>query len=227
MRISLFIIVACLLPAAPTFARNAGDEDRRESLYDLPPAVAIQSRQYEMKHSVLGTVGYIPTDSFNRGFTFTGAYRYGLTNYLSWEVLSFTHVFNRETQVKKDLFNLGVQVENVGLGGVLDYPRQIYMTGIHYSPMYSKSLFFNSKLVYSETSLFFGIGSLNFNQVGFKPMIAPGASARFYLSPDWAVSLYFRNYYYQDDNVGINGILDFGIGFEYRIGGSIQGLDDE
>lgn len=219
MRNILFIVTLVLAPLA---SADEFDEERRESLYDLPPAVAIQPRQYEMKHSVLGTVGYIPTDSFNRGFTLTGAYRYSIENYLVWEVLSFTHVFNQETQVKKDLLNLGVKVENVGLGGKLDYPRQIYMTGLHYSPMYSKNLLFNSRLIYSEWSLFLGGGSLNFNEVGFKPMIAPGLSGRFYASADWAVSIYFRDYFYIDDHVGINGIIDFGIGLEYRLGGGSE-----
>ena len=220
------IIAALSSVAAPS---DFEGEDRKRLLYDLPPAVAIQPRKYEMKHSLMATSGYIPTDSFNRGYTFAAAYRYGIAKYLTWDVLSFTHVVNQETQLKNDIQKLNIVVTNVGLGGVLDYPRQIYMTGLHYAPMYSKSLLFNRVLTYSETSLFLGVGSINFNKVGYKPMVVPGLSARFYVSTSSAVTAHFRDYFYQDDNTGITGIMDFGIGFEFKFGGGApaQGSEDD
>ncbi len=189
------------------------------TVYDLPEPVAIQGRKYQMSQSLLVTAGYLPSDSFNKGFTITAGYKLAFTPYLTWEILSFGYIINRETQLKKDLLALNVGVQNIGLGGVLDYPRQIYMTGLHYSPMYSKSLLFNSKLVYSETSVFLGTGTLNFNQVGHKPMLAPGVTWRMYMGPRSAVTAYFRDYFYMDDNTGITGIIDFGLGFEFKFGG--------
>jgi outer membrane beta-barrel protein len=188
-----------------------------ESVYDLPSSeVAIQARRYQMNHSVLVSAGYMPTDSFNRGYPLTGAYRYALASYLTLEG-SFSWVLNQKTSLEDEFNALNVQVQNIGLGGVLDYPRQIYMLGVHYSPMYSKSLLFNSQLVYSETSLFLGTGSLNFNQVGYKVMLAPGISTRLYMGPKTALVGYFRDYFYSDDQRGITGIIDFGVGFEYKL----------
>lgn len=204
------LIVLVFLPVA-AFAQ-------KKSVYDLPSSqVAIQPRKYEMNHSALVSAGYIPTDSFNRGFTFTGAYRYALVSYFTLEG-SYIWVANQKTSLEGELRNTGVTVENVGLGGVLDYPRQIYMVGVHYAPMYSKNLLFNSKLVYSETSLFLGLGSINFNQVGYKAMAAPGLATRIYLGPKSAVIGYFRDFFYMDDKRGVVGIIDFGLGFEYGFG---------
>ncbi len=195
--------------------------------YDLPEPVAIQGRKYQMSQSVFASAGYLPVDSFNKGWGFSGGYRYAFTPYLTWEVISYTQVANSETQLKKDLDSLNLDVKNVGLGGVLDWPKQIYMSGLHYAPFYSKSLMFNSTLVYSESSVFLGAGTINFNTVGIKPMIAPGLSNRTYISRNAAVNLYFRTYFYNDDNTGITNIFDFGIGFEYGFqlfgGGSSRG----
>lgn len=193
--------------------------------YDLPEQVAIQSRKYQMNHSIFGNVGYMPIDSFNRAFSFAGGYRYAIRPWLTWEVLNYTQVANSETQLKKDLEALNLDVKNVGLGGVFDWPKQIYMTGLHYAPYYSKSLMFNSTLVYSESTIFLGVGSLNFNLTGQKPMIAPGISTRMYIGTNWAFNAYFRDYFYKDENTGITGIFDFGIGLEYGFGGGSSRAD--
>jgi outer membrane beta-barrel protein len=200
-------------------ARTAGD------VYDVPEAVAIQGRKYQMDQTIRIGTGYMPIDSFNRGYPLSGAYRYQLTPYLTWEVLEYTQVINTETKTKRSLQNLGINVENVGLGGKLDFPKQIYMTGINYSPMYSKNLLFNSRLFYSETNLYLGLGAVIFNSVGSKPAIAPGLEWRLYLSPRVAMNLFVKDFFYLDNSIGINGILSFGLGFEFRfhlIGDSVD-----
>lgn len=229
----LFIIVVALLGFSPrVFSASEIDGDladegggnRSAKIYDLPATVAIQPRKYEMPKSLAISAGYMPVDSFNHAFSFSGAYRYAVTGYLTWEVISFTYVMNQETDLKHQLQdlgnqNVGINIRNVGLGGVLDYPRQVYMTGIHYAPAYSKSLLFNSKVTYSETSFFLGVGALNFNQIGYKSMIAPGLTSRFYMTPGTALIGYFRDFFYKDDVLGLTGILDFGLGLEFKFGG--------
>jgi outer membrane beta-barrel protein len=225
---SLFISFVIISVVGSPNAYSAAPS--KQDVYDIPEAVAIQGRKYEMDQSFNLTVGYIPTDTFNRGFPISLAYRYSLTPYLSWEVLDFSYVLNHATQTKSDLLALGVQTTNVGLNGKLDFPSQLYITGLNYSPMYSKNLLFNSKLVYSETMLFLGLGAINFNSFGMAPTIAPGIGWRVYVTPKAAVNLYVRDYVYIDSNIGVNAILDFGIGFEYKFhltGESSHGTKDE
>jgi outer membrane beta-barrel protein len=215
MKCFAFILSSILIVASTHTAQAAARDP-----YDLPEQVAIQGRKYQMNHSIFGSAGYMPIDSFNRAFSFSGGYRYAIRPWLTWEVLSYTQVANSQTQLKKDLEALNLDVKNVGLGGVFDWPKQIYMTGIHYAPYYSKSLMFNSTLVYSETSVFLGAGSLNFNLTGQKPMIAPGLATRMYIGKSFAFNAYFRDYFYKDDNTGITGIFDFGVGLELGFGGT-------
>lgn len=189
------------------------------SIYDLPSSqVAIQPRKYEMSSSFLLSAGYMPADSFNRGVTLGASVRQALSAYFTLEG-TFVYVYNQTTSLQNDLNTAGVTVQNASLGGVLDYPKQIYLIGLHYAPFYSKSLLFNSKLIYSEDSFFLGVGSLNFNQVGSRAMIAPGLASRFYIGASTAIVGYFRDYFYSDDHRGVIGIVDFGIAFEYKLGG--------
>jgi hypothetical protein len=219
----LILFISTLAPAL------LAAENFTKEVYDLPQPVAIQPRKYSMNNSLLLTVGHIPTDSFNKGYSFTAGYRKALANYITWDVFSFSHIMNKETALKGDIQNLGITIKNVGLGGRLDYPRQIYMTGLHYAPMYSKSLVFNETLTYSETSLFLGTGTLNFNEIGHKPMIAPGLATRIYMGPNTALNGYFRYYFFMDDERGLTSIGDFGIGLEFKFGGDFVGgsYDDD
>lgn len=222
---NLFFFIACFSAALFSFRTvayaeaQAENADRPVGMYRLAKPVAIQSRKFEMPASLVFSAGYIPTDSFNKGIPLAVAYRRSLASYLTWEMLSFAHNMNQEASLKQDIRSKGIEIKNVGLGGRLDYPRQIYMTGLHYSPVYSKGLALNSHLTYSETSLFFGAGSLNFNETGYKPMIAPGLASRFYFSPNTALNTYIREYFFLDDERGLTGIIDFGIAFELRFGG--------
>jgi hypothetical protein len=185
-------------------------------VFDLPPTVAIQDRTYIMGQGFHLSAGYLPVDSFNRGFTVSAAFRYPVTPHLLWEVLQYQHVFNQETQLKGDLraLPLPVGVRNVGFGGVLDYPRQTFLSGVYFTPLYSKGLFLNSILSYSETSLYLGAGTLNFNSTGHKFTVAPGFLLRYFLSPRSTFTVFFRTPIFHDDNLGYQTIFDFGVGWE-------------
>ena len=188
----------------------------KPDLYDMPEPVAIQGRRYQIDQSFRVALGYSPIDSFNRGYPLSVAYRYQLSPYLTWEVIDYSQILHSETKTKRDLQNLGINVTNVGLGGVLDYPVRSVLTGFNYSPIYSKNLLFNKTLLYSETNLYLGVGALIFNAVGLKPCLVPGLDWRLYITPKTAMSLYIRDQFYSDSSIGFNGILSFGIGFEFK-----------
>lgn len=213
----LFSALLGLLATVVVFSAFA-DDDRKRDVYDLPAPVAIQGRTNKIDESVSLNIGYLPSDSFNRGFPISGQYTYYFKPYFAWEVVSYSHNINRETQLKSDLAALKVNVQNVGFGGVIDYPKSIILTGIVYTPLYSKSLLFNKTLLHSETSFYMGAGALMFNQVGSVPTFVPGIQGRYFISPRTAARLYLREYFFNDSNLGLTGITEIGVGFEMQFG---------
>lgn len=205
-----------LLPGLPSIV-SAQDDVAKRDIYDLPTPVAIQGRTNSIDQSIAFNVGYIPSDSFNRGFPVSLNYSFYFKPYIAWEVLSFTYNYNRETQLKQDFRDLGVAVQNIGFGGVLDFPKNILMSGLIYTPLYGKSLLFNRSLVHSETSFYFGVGTIIFNAVGHVPAIAPGLQGRYFLGPKSALRYYLRQYFFKDSQLGITGMTEIGIGFEIQL----------
>lgn len=215
-RALLLILVA--LPFI-IFVTQASAEDGvvKRDVYDLPTPVAIQGRTNNIDQSFALNVGYIPTDSFNRGYPVSLNYAFYFKPYFAWEVVNYSYNFNTETQLKRDFNDLGLSAQNnVGLGGVLDFPKSIVMTGLVYTPLYGKSLLFNKSLVHSETSFYFGVGALLLNKSGSVPAVAPGIQGRYFLSPKTALRLYLRQYFFKDSKLGITGMTDLGVGYEVQ-----------
>jgi outer membrane beta-barrel protein len=211
--IAVFLVISIGLFGQFAFANDDEDVPKRD-VYDLPTPVAIQGRTNNIDQSVSLNFGYIPTDSFNRGFPLSFNYAYYFRPFLAWEVISFGYNFNRETQLKEDFRNLGVAVQNLGFGGQIDFPQNIIMSGIVYTPLYGKSLLFNKSLVHSETSFYLGAGSLVFSKVGHVPTLAPGIQGRYFITPQTAFRYYLRQYFFNDSQLGLTGITDIGFGIE-------------
>lgn len=214
-RLVTFFTVGLLVSFGDLSSTQAAEQ--RRDIYDLPTPVAIEGRSNKIDESLSLSLGYIPTDSFNRGFPLALNYSYYFKPYIAWEVLSFGYNFNYETQLKKDFRNLNVGVQNLGLGGQIDYPKNIIMTGIVYTPLYGKSLLFNKSLLHSEMSFYLGAGSMVFATVGHIPTIAPGIQGRLFISPRSAFRYYLRQLFFVDKQLGLTAITDIGIGYEFQI----------
>lgn len=212
----VFLVVVWTAVLSPSVSRAEDDGVVKRDVYDLPTPVAIQGRTNNIDRSLSLNVGYIPSDSFNRGFPISLGYSYYFKPYLAWEVFNFTYNINRETQLKQDFRNLGVAVQNIGFGGILDYPKNIIVSGIVYTPLYGKSLLFNKSLVHSETSFYLGAGSIVFNQVGHIPTLVPGLQGRYFISPKSALRYYLRQYFFKDEQLGLTGITEIGLGYEFQ-----------
>ena len=189
----------------------------KPDIYDLPPIVAVQNREFLMNESVALNLNYLPSDAFNKGYGLSASYAYYFSDYFAWEVLNAQYILNQVTNIKTQLLNLGVAVHNVGNGGVLDYPRTILTTGLLYTPFYSKNLLFNRRLIPGDISLYLGTGAAFFNSTGIRPLITPGFQLRFFNSPTTAAKIFFRYHFYLDPQQGLTGMIDMGIGFEIKI----------
>lgn len=225
----LFTAMLCLLVFSGTSVYAAVDETGvvKRDVYDLPTPVAIQGRTNNIDQSISLNVGYIPSDSFNRGFPVTLNYAFYFKPYLAWEVVSYSYNINRETKLKQDFKDLGIGNSQIGFGGQLDYPQGILLTGLIYTPLYGKSLLFNKTLVHSETSFYLGVGTIQFNQSGSVPMVAPGIQGRYFLSPKTALRFYLRQYLFKDSVLGVTGITDLGLGYEIQFSLFSKNSSDE
>lgn len=210
-----------------TSAQESGGDAPKRDVYDLPTPVAIQGRTNKIDQSFSISAGYIQSDSFNRSFPVAGTYSFYFTPYFAWEILSYSYNFNRETQLKEDIKNLAGGVQNTGLGGVLDFPRHVVMSGVIYTPLYSKSLLFSKTLAHSDTGFYLGAGSMVFSELGHRPAIAMGIQTRYFLSSKSAVRLYLRQYLFNDTKLGLTGMTDIGLGYEAQLGLLSRHVEDD
>ncbi len=188
-------------------------------IYDLPELVAVQNRIYFLTHGLTAQVGVLPTDAFNKAVTVGGSYTTYFRDYLGWEIINFNYAFNRETELKQDLFrNFRAEVVNVGFGGVLDYVDYYVTTGIHYTPLYNKSLLFNRKVVRSETSFVIGGGGAKFHATGWRPVLSFGALFRFFTSVNQSLVFDIREHGYFEKDRGVQGLFAIGVGYTWQLG---------
>lgn len=187
--------------------------------YDQPRLVAIQDRAYYLNHDLTFQIGYLPSDAFNKGYTVGGSYTYYLNDYIGWEVVNGNYSFNSETSLKSDLRNnFGVAPENVGFGGILDYIEWYATSNLVYTPLYTKSLLFNRRVVRGETSFVLGAGGAQFKNTGMRLMVSGGVYLRFFSSSRSSWKFDFRNNVYFERELGAVNAMSLMIGYSMQLG---------
>lgn len=188
-------------------------------VYDLPEVVALQNRANFLNDGITLTMGYLPSDAFNKGITFGGTYTYFFSDYLAWEVFNAHYNLNIETALKDDLVtNFPIEIENVGFEGRLDFPQYYLTSNIVYTPVYNKNLFFNDLVVNGEISFVLGGGMIRFKDTGFKPLVDGGMYLRYFLSPATSLKFDFRVNLYHDSTLGLQNFLSLIVGYSFQLG---------
>lgn len=182
--------------------------------YDIPKAVALENRKYTIVHDLTFAAGYLPIDSFNKSFTLNTSYLYNFKTYAGWEVINASLCSNQDTGLKSNLLN------NFGAlpTGFLDYYTSIVTTNFVYSPIYAKNLFFNEKVVNSETSFVGGGGMVGFNSGATAPLFGVGMINRYFLSDSTSLKLDARVYYHTASGKSSNMILMLSVGYSFNFG---------
>ena len=210
--IRLFVIALLLFAPYTTFAENTEQQD----IYTVPKLVAVQNRKYNVNQNVSALLGYLPADAFTKGLTVGAAYTYYFSDFTAWEVLNANYVFNLDTKLKNDLANnFSAQAEN---DRMLDFPQYYGTTSLIYTPLYNKNLLFNKAIVYGENSFVVGAGAAKFKLAGFLPMIGGGIILKYFMGKSTSLKLDIREWVYNDDIRGVNGILDIKLGFDMLLG---------
>ena len=205
--------------------------DRKKSVpkkyYSLPAVVAVQNRPYYLNGDLSVSLGALPTDAFNKGYSAGLSYTHYFNDYVGWEIVNVNAVLNNETTLKKDIEALNVDITNNSLGGQLDYITYYALTSIVYTPLYNKSLLFNRDVVYGETSFVLGLGAANFDSAGPRFMASAGLYLRFFTSPSTSWKFDWRNNIHFDSTDGATNAMSIGIAYSIQLGSNPNEQSDE
>jgi outer membrane beta-barrel protein len=203
------------------FVPSVAFGDTPQVFYDIPKLTAVQNRPYYLNEDVSFELGFLPSDAFNKGYSFGASYTHYFSEYLGWEVVNANYVFNAPTGLKNDLLNnFSAQVQNVGFNGILDYITYYATTNLVYTPLYTKSLLFNRTLVRGETSFVAGVGGANFAASGIKALVSLGFYLRFFTSASQSIKLDFRDNVYFEQGLGAVNAFSLGFAYSIQLGGA-------
>ena len=212
IRMGLFTSAILLLVA---FSGHTAPSGRH---YNLPKVVAVQNRPYFVNKDLTFQLGFLPSDPFNKGLTTGLTYTHYFKDYLAWEIVNINYNSNVETRLKGDVEKLNVDIKNESLNGQLDYMVYYIASNLVYTPIYSKNLLFNSKIIHGEISFTAGGGITKLKNNGTKPLVMVGGYLRFFSQPSRSWKFDFRNNIYFDERTGAINAWSFGIGYSMQLG---------
>ena len=203
-----YLVAIAVLVLMNSFSIDSYAKKMSSKVYDLPDLVAIQDRDYFLDNDVTINLGWLPSDAFNKYLVAGLSFTYHFSDYLAWEVINAQYALVFETDLKNSLEeNFPLEVENVGFEGVLDKITFIATTAILYTPMYSKSLLFNSSLFKSETSFLAQVGIANFEINQSRPLFGAGFIFRVITAKDQSIKFDFRQSFYLEEDRGLTRCL--------------------
>jgi len=131
--------LALALLFVPLSALAEEDDDR----------AAIQRKKYLMAHELRLSLGALPVDPFEKGWSASLAYTVHF-EYISWEIIQVTGALLTSTDLKNDLIDtFAIPPDNFA------GPRLAVTTGLEVAPFYGKQALFNGTIIHQ--SLLVGI----------------------------------------------------------------------
>lgn len=185
-----------------------------DEVFDAPKVVAIENRLYNPKNDLTLDIASLPIDAFFKGIAPGLTFTHAFTPYLGWEILRVHSSNNQDTNLRKDL----VENFNVRPQGVLDSVQLTASTNIVYTPIYSKNLLFNEKLVHGALSLVAGAGTVKFTSGDTASKFGGGMYYRFFSSPILSYKLDGRIYAHQGKKKSSDMIMYISFGVSYEFG---------
>ncbi len=187
-------------------------------IYDVPPTELVMNKKFHISNELNLQLGYVPTGSFSKYGLIGISYAKFFTPNHGWEVLNLLYSHELQTSLKKTL--LAPPPDGYGdLVSSSDLAQQkaLITTGYLLSPFYTKSLLFNSKLIYSQTTFPFsaGVGLFNIETV---PVVSFGMEQTFFMTKNSAVKFDFRYINYFSKNETLKNNLNIVIGYAMNFG---------
>jgi outer membrane beta-barrel protein len=178
-------------------------------IYDVPKVTTVQNRIHDYSSELTVQGGYLPMDPFTKYISYGGSYTYFFSDFTAWEVVNANMNSPLVSGLRTDLQE-SFRAEPARFE-VLQYH---ITSNLSFTPLYTKNLLFNSKIVYSEISFVAGAGVASFTS-GTKGCIDVGIIMRYFLSRSLALKLDFRNYIYLSSTRNNLGLV---LGMAYIFG---------
>jgi outer membrane beta-barrel protein len=182
--------------------------------YELPKIVAVENKKFNPQYDVTAHLGILPIDAFYKALTVGVSYTHSFRSYLSWEVLNAEYAFPQDTNLKNDLLTHF----SVRPAGILDNIDYYGVTSLIYTPIYSKHLLFNDRVVHGEFSFLASTGLAKFSSGDSAVMYGGGIILRFFKSQALSFKLDGRLYGHNGKNKSSDLILSIQFGFSFEFG---------
>ncbi len=181
-------------------------------VYDLPATEIVMNKKYRLMDEMTGEIGYLPVGAFNKYAVAGLSYTHLFNDSQGWEVINAMYAMEMQASLKKDLINgFGAKESDFAVLRVLATTNYVF------SPFYTKSLLFNSRIVHSQLSFVAGGGVANFT-ILTAPALDLGLIQRFFLSRKTSLKLDFRYYAFFSEQKTVRNHITLVAGFAFNFG---------
>lgn len=157
---------------------------------------AIQRRKYDLNHELSLSLGSLPLDPYQKGWSVSLGYTLHLNDYWSWEIVQVTGALLTSTDLRDELINFfAIPEEDFAA------PRFMLTSGLELSPFYGKQSWLNDPIGHQQ--LLIGVyGGVAFGDRGdiagtledFRPIIGLGLGYRLFVSQSLSLRLDVRDF---------------------------------
>lgn len=182
-------------------------------IYDSPKIVAVEPRLYNPRQDLSAQVGVLPLDAFYKGYTLGVSYTQSYSSAWSWEIANINLSSKSDTALRQDLLTNFQAAPK----GYLDYINMFATTSAIYTPIYSKNLLFNDKILYGCFSFLASAGLVSFASGDTAPLLGGGVIFRTYHSPKYSSKFDGRIYAHMGSGKSSDLIMaiSYGLSFEF------------
>lgn len=194
-------------------------------VFSVPKAYAVQNRKYTLGNQVTAYLGYMPMDSFTKGYQLGGVYTTYFTDFTGWEVVNGTWIMDKDTGLKSDILDISGGM--AAADKIPDFPEWILTSNFVFTPIYSKNLFFNKSIIWGDLSFLAGGGVASYKRDEIRPIANVGAIIKFFMSEQTSFRVELREYVGFLSS-GIEPFMAIKVGFTYQFGSkkTTKGQDD-
>ncbi len=195
-----------------------------KDIYSVPKAYAVQNRKYTLGSQLTGYFGYMPMDSFTKGYQFGAVFTTYFSDFSGWEVVNANYVLDDDTGLKGDI--LDISGGQAAADKIPDFPEWMVTTNFVYTPIYTKNLFFNKNIVWGDLSFVSGGGVASYKEDDIRPIANVGAILKFFLSEQTSFRVELREYVaFLSD--GVEPFMAIKVGYTYQFGSAKKKQGDQ